>query len=124
MSYNLEVTVTDGSPSVTATGEDPVPDGKFTVESFTEEEHNRVTTILRQYNATDDLVLTAAGYATVPPVVEEPARMAPATTAPKSDWVDHAVAQGVPPAVAESMTKSQLIENHGIPADQPAGTGG
>jgi hypothetical protein len=37
----------------------------------------------------------------------------PARSAPKAEWVEHAVAQGADPAEAESKTKAQLVEEHG-----------
>lgn len=37
----------------------------------------------------------------------------PAKSAPKAEWVDHAVSQGVPRETAESKTKDQLIADHG-----------
>lgn len=37
----------------------------------------------------------------------------PAKSAPKSEWVDHAVAQGIDPAEAEAMTKDELVAEHG-----------
>lgn len=41
----------------------------------------------------------------------------PPKSALKQDWVDHAVAQGEDPEAAESMTKDELIEKHGQPAE-------
>lgn len=38
---------------------------------------------------------------------------APAKSAPKADWVDHAVAQGVPRENAEALSKQELIDQHG-----------
>jgi hypothetical protein len=38
---------------------------------------------------------------------------APAKSASKADWVDHAVAQGVPRENAEAMSKQELVEKHG-----------
>lgn len=37
----------------------------------------------------------------------------PAKSANKPEWVEHAVAQGVPRDEAEGKTKEQLIEDHG-----------
>src|SRR5260370_8632676 len=37
----------------------------------------------------------------------------PATSARKADWVDHAISQGRDPDEAASMTKEQLIAEHG-----------
>lgn len=45
-----------------------------------------------------------------PPVVTQPA-----VNDPKGAWVDHAVAQGAPQEVAESLTKQQLIDQYGNP---------
>ncbi|MEV7358201.1 hypothetical protein [Kitasatospora sp. NPDC091276] len=39
---------------------------------------------------------------------------APSTGAPKAEWVGWAVANGAEPADAEAMTKSDLIEAHGV----------
>jgi hypothetical protein len=39
---------------------------------------------------------------------------APPTSAPKSEWVGWAVANGADPAAAEAMTKADLIEAHGV----------
>jgi hypothetical protein len=37
----------------------------------------------------------------------------PAKSAPKSDWVDYAVAQGADPDEADGSTKDQLIDTYG-----------
>jgi hypothetical protein len=44
---------------------------------------------------------------------------APAASAAKGEWVDHAVAQGADPAAAEGMTKAQLQEQFGPQPEQP-----
>lgn len=41
----------------------------------------------------------------------------PPKSALKQDWVDHAVSRGEDPEAAESMTKDELIEKHGQPAE-------
>lgn len=37
----------------------------------------------------------------------------PAKSAPKQEWVDHAVAKGADPAEAEEATKDDLIDAYG-----------
>jgi hypothetical protein len=49
----------------------------------------------------------------------------PSKSAPKAEWVDHAVSQGADPAEAESKTKAQLVEEHGqAPGDGDTGEHG
>lgn len=45
----------------------------------------------------------------------------PPASARKADWVDHAVATGVPPEQAEAMTKAELVESASPAEDTPAG---
>lgn len=47
------------------------------------------------------------------PGPEEVAGSAPRPAAPKSDWVDWAVAHGVPEGEANAYTKQQLMERYG-----------
>src|SRR5260370_9436323 len=46
----------------------------------------------------------------------------PATSARKADWVDHAISQGRDPDEAASMTKEQLIAEHGSSSGPSTGS--